>query len=72
MSHGIVSQSDGHGAAGAKSSSPTFKLDEKDDEESVSQAWTKPRAKRLSGPRDSGNKWTNKSLDNKRYKTEEN
>ena len=72
MSHGIVSRSDGHGVAGAKSSSPTFKLDEKDDEESASQAWTKPRAKRLSGHRDSDNKLTNKSLDNKRYKTEEN
>ena len=75
MSHGIVSRSDGHGVAEAKSSSPTFKFDEKDekdDEESASQAWTKPRAKRLSGPRDSDNKWTNKSRDNKRYKTEEN
>ena len=72
MSHGIVSGSDGHGVAEAKSSSPTFKFDEKDDEESASQAWTKPRAKTLSGPRDSDNKWTNKKGGNKRYKTEEN
>ena len=73
MFHGIVSRSDGYGPAGAKSSSPTFKLDEKDDEVGASQAWTKPSAKRLADtPRDSDNKWTNKSLDNKRYKAEEN